>query len=78
MLRIRGSSHPIAPLGAMAMVVAFMLRFLTPAWAAKPRPDTLIDSGPPTSTSSTGALATFHGGTAASGSSPFIYSCLGA
>jgi hypothetical protein len=78
MLRIRGSSHPIAPLGAMAMVVAFMVRFVTHARAAKPQPDTVIDTGPATSTSSTGALSSFQGGTAASGSSPLIYSCLGA
>lgn len=71
MLRIRGSSHPIAPLGAMAMVVAFMVRFLTPAWTAKLRPDKVIDS-PATSTSN---LSAFHGGTAASGSR-LSYSCL--
>ena len=52
MLRIRGSSHPVAPLGVMAMAVAFVVSFVTPAWAAKPGPDTVIDSGPGTSTSS--------------------------
>lgn len=60
MLRIRGSSHPVAPLGVVAMAVAFIVTFVTPAWSAKPGPDTVIDSGPGTSTLSTSASFTFH------------------
>jgi fibronectin type 3 domain-containing protein len=70
MLRIRGSSHPVAPLGVMAMAVAFVVSFVTPAWAARPGPDTVIDSGPGASTSSTSASFTFH-----STSSGATFSC---
>ena len=76
MLRTRGSSHAIAPLGVMAMMVAFVVSFTTRCWAAKPGPDTVIDSGPGTSTSSASVLFSFHGGTAPSCTSPFTNSRL--
>lgn len=69
MPRVRGS-HPIVPLGVMAMIVALLVSVVTPAWAAKPGPNTVIDSGPATSTLSTSASFSFH-----STSSGATFSC---
>lgn len=72
---------------ALAVVVAAT----TPAWAAKPPPDTIIDSGPAAQTNSTSASFTFHstgqgatyscrldGGASAACSSPVAYANLAA
>ena len=48
-----------ARLGTATLLVALLLALAGPA-SAKPAPDTLIDSGPATSTSSTSASFTFH------------------
>jgi fibronectin type 3 domain-containing protein len=58
MQRIR-SRRLIAQLGVTAVI---LVSVAAPAWAAKPvpTPDTVIDSGPATSTSSTSASFSFH------------------
>ena len=55
----RPGVRSIAPLGVLVLVVAAMVSVPTPA-SAKPAPDTVIDSGPASLTSSASASFTFH------------------